>query len=149
MAEPDKGDLNAEDIKLLTCTPVLNGRGLDKMVPQSPFLTGNNFQRDATPMIMGLQIKTNGDSEKINLGYIQMNKPNALQAQTSQKGNNPMNLPQIPQFRRAAQNTNQIATPITNTRKNLFNIEKPNALAQFAPGFKKEDSAKPLVNNNQ
>jgi len=54
-------ELKAEDINMLTCTPVLAGRGLDKSVPQSPFLTANNHARDATPM-MRVQIRTNGDS---------------------------------------------------------------------------------------
>ena len=53
--------LNHDDVNMLTCTPVLAGRKLGNMVPESPFLSNNNHRRDATPL-MKVQMRTNGDS---------------------------------------------------------------------------------------
>ena len=58
--------MHNEDINMLTCTPVLAGRKLGNMVPESPFLTANNQRRDATPM-MKVQIRENGDSAQLNI----------------------------------------------------------------------------------
>lgn len=59
---------------MVTCTPVLAGRKID-FAPESPFLTANNFSKDMTPM-MKVQIRANGDSEQIKLGYgITINRP--------------------------------------------------------------------------
>lgn len=45
----DHKQMNNEEINMVTCTPLLGGRKLNDLVPQSPFLQQNNFKRDATP----------------------------------------------------------------------------------------------------
>lgn len=41
--------MHNEDVNLLTCTPVLAGRKLQNFVPESPFLSANDFRKDQTP----------------------------------------------------------------------------------------------------
>ena len=70
----DYKQMKNEDVNMITCTPVLAGRKLD-FAPESPFLTANVLNKDQTP-IMKVQMRTNGDSDQIKLGYgITMNKP--------------------------------------------------------------------------
>lgn len=43
-----------ENIKLVTCTPVMAKRDLHQGVPQSPFLQSNTIdKKDATPLLKG------------------------------------------------------------------------------------------------
>ena len=45
-------DAEEEDIKLVTCTPVMAKRNLQPTVPETPFMTTNNFNRNnATPIM--------------------------------------------------------------------------------------------------
>lgn len=74
-----------EDVNMLTCTPVLAGRKLN-FAPESPFLTANNNLRNATPVIHGIQVRANGDSDVIKLGYgITMNKPSMVPPKPQQQ----------------------------------------------------------------
>ena len=47
---------------MITCTPVLGGRKLGPMVPESPFLTSGVGTRDTTPLMKGIMMRTNGDT---------------------------------------------------------------------------------------
>jgi len=58
----DPKQLNNADVNMLTCTPVLAGRGLEGHVPQSPFLVSNQNRNDLTPIMPRLQVRQNGDS---------------------------------------------------------------------------------------
>jgi len=46
-----------DDVNMLTCTPVLAGRKLGPMVPESPFLSSAAAARDNTPMLKGVMLK--------------------------------------------------------------------------------------------
>ncbi|CDW82463.1 protein kinase domain containing protein [Stylonychia lemnae] len=112
----DTKDFKSEDINMITCTPVLAGRGLDRHVPQSPFLTNNSHQRDNTPMLR-FQMRQNGDSEKINLvGGIMMRRVLAPETQQKANGNE---LPQIPQYRKGGPQN-----PQAQARSKLASLEK-------------------------
>ena len=68
-------EIREQGLNLITCTPVLAGRKLDTIVPSSPFLTNNSSAaRDATPVVMGVSIRGNGDTRQINIGGIMINK---------------------------------------------------------------------------
>jgi len=59
----DSKQIKEKGIDLLTCTPVLGGRKLGDQVPESPFLKSTSpFQGKATPLLTGMKIKENGDT---------------------------------------------------------------------------------------
>lgn len=72
----DYNKIKKEDYGIVTCTPLLGGRQINKMVPESPFLVNDNRMRDNTPMLR-VNMLPNGDSSKINVGGVFMNRPGA------------------------------------------------------------------------
>jgi hypothetical protein len=47
-------DAEEEDIKLVSCTPIMAKRNLNPGVPETPFMKSNVFNRaNATPMMTG------------------------------------------------------------------------------------------------
>eukprot|EP00347_Sterkiella_histriomuscorum_P000721 403374762 len=145
----DTRDLKNEDINILTCTPLLGARQLQGFVPQSPFLTNNSMQRDGTPM-MRVQMRVNGDSTQLQLGGgIVMNRPVPIsqqqqqQLQADKKG--ALGIAAIPDYKRAVQqkDPNLQATPITNLRRNIANLE------QKSPALNLVIKAQPRQNPSQ
>jgi hypothetical protein len=53
----DYKQMKNEDVNMLTCTPVLAGRKLGPMVPESPFLSSAQATRDNTPMLRGVMMR--------------------------------------------------------------------------------------------
>lgn len=59
----DYRKIHDQDINLVTCTPVIGGRKLQRdKVPESPLLQQYTNKFEATPLMNGIKLKENGDS---------------------------------------------------------------------------------------
>jgi hypothetical protein len=77
---------------MITCTPVLAGRKLPGLPPDTPFLSSASAARDNTPLIKGMMLRGNGDTESREMRGIIIKKPNMVK-EDSKMNNNPLGLP--------------------------------------------------------
>lgn len=70
-------DAEEENLKLVTCTPVMAKRNLNPGVPETPFMTKNTIdKKDATPIIKGgIVIQKALPPQKVNMGAITFMRP--------------------------------------------------------------------------
>ena len=76
--EVDYKEINeADDLKLVSCTPVMAKRDLNPGVPETPFMSKNTLdQKDATPIIKGgIVIQKALPPQRVNMGAITFVKP--------------------------------------------------------------------------
>lgn len=90
-------DCNEEELKLVTCTPIMAKRKLNTDVPETPFLTANKINKSsmATPLMKGgIVIQKAGAPKIINMKGIAIKKPGSI----PQTANN-SKIAQIPLFK--------------------------------------------------